>query len=109
MWDDVFVSTEEKGRAVASAFKLHQNYPNPFNPSTNIRFELPETAQVNISVFDMQGRIVAQVFNGSKTSGAHDLSFDAAKLASGIYFYRIQATTASGKAFAQTRKMVLLK
>jgi len=87
-----------------ASFILRQNYPNPFNPSTLIEFGLPEASHVQLAVFDMTGRRVALLENGFRSAGWHQISFDAAGLASGLYIYRIQ----SGE-FAETRKMMLVK
>ncbi|XWN38710.1 MAG: DUF5689 domain-containing protein [Balneola sp.] len=79
------VSNEELIGEVES-FRLNQNYPNPFNPSTTISFNLPNAADVTLSVYNVLGQRVATLLNNRKyTSGSHTLSFDASNLASGIY------------------------
>ena len=88
----------------AEAFVLGQNYPNPFNPTTSISYSLPLTSEVQLSVFNMSGERVASLVNGVQESGAHEISFDAGALPSGVYFYTLQA-----EGLVQTRKMVLLK
>lgn len=93
------VSTERP-----SDFKLEQNYPNPFNPSTTISYQLPASSAVSLKVFDMLGREVATLVNARQDAGRYQVSFNAASLASGIYFYRLQAG-----AFTQTNKMMLVK
>ena len=90
-------------------FKLSQNYPNPFNPVTSLRYDLPEDGLVNITVYDMMGRIVKTLVNSSQTAGYKSISWNAANnrnesVSAGLYLYTIQA----GK-FRQTKKMVLLK
>jgi hypothetical protein len=85
-------------------YSLSQNYPNPFNPSTDIAFTLPERALVRISVYNTLGQQVATPVNQEFEAGEHTISWHAGNLASGIYFYRLQAND-----FAATRKMVLLK
>ncbi|MCH8486105.1 MAG: T9SS type A sorting domain-containing protein [Candidatus Cyclonatronum sp.] len=77
---------------IAGLISLHPNYPNPFNPTTNLVFELSESAQVLIEVFDLQGRRVAVAASAGFSSGAHHLPFDASALASGMYSYRVTAT-----------------
>jgi hypothetical protein len=83
---------------------LAQNYPNPFNPSTQIRFGLPQSGQVNLTLFDVTGRKVTELMNDVKNAGWHELRFDASRLSSGIYFYQIR--TAQG---TLTKKMMLVK
>ncbi|GAB5409522.1 MAG: hypothetical protein BalsKO_18870 [Balneolaceae bacterium] len=83
---------------------LDQNYPNPFNPSTTINFSVPEQGNVQLEVFDMVGRKVAQLLNEPKVAGTYSLNFDASQLASGLYIYRFQV---GGKVL--TKKMTLIK
>ena len=71
--------------------RLFQNYPNPFNPSTTVSFELADAAVVRLAVFDPLGREVAVLLNESRNAGVHEVQFDAAGLASGVYFCRMQA------------------
>jgi hypothetical protein len=78
--------------------------PNPFNPTTTISFTLPETGQVNLSVYDINGRQVASLVNGFREAGSHQVNFDGSNLASGIYLYRL----AAGK-YSATGKMMLMK
>ena len=93
---------------IPDKFVLEQNYPNPFNPSTSIVFGLPHSARVNIVLFNAIGQQVAVMFNGYREAGYHKIQFDASSLNSGVYFYRIQADSPSGK-FIQTKKMLFLK
>ncbi len=85
-------------------FALSQNYPNPFNPTTTIRYSLPGRVQVTLSVYNTLGQRVAQLISGERAAGTHEVQFNASGLASGVYFYRIQAG-----AFVQTRKFLLLR
>ena len=87
-----------------SRFALEQNYPNPFNPTTNISFSIPQSGLVTLDVFNVQGQKVATLVNGFKASGSHDVTFDAANLASGVYIYRL----VSGSS-VKTQKMMLIK
>lgn len=97
---------------IPSAFELYQNYPNPFNPSTTIEFTLPEDAMVTLKVYNVLGQEVASLIDHELyTEGRNDVEFDAGKLSSGIYFYRLTADCLDeGSAlFTQVRKMLLLK
>jgi hypothetical protein len=89
---------------VPAEFALSQNYPNPFNPSTTITFSLPHSTNVSLKVFDMLGREIATLVNGFTTSGTHEVQFNAANVASGVYFYKLT----SGD-FTQMKKMTLVK
>ncbi|RME58567.1 T9SS C-terminal target domain-containing protein [Candidatus Parcubacteria bacterium] len=87
-----------------TGFRLAQNYPNPFNPATTIRFQLPQSGFVSLKVYDLTGREVAVLVNEQKPAGTYQVNFDAGQLASGVYFYRLQAGN-----FQQTRKMLLMR
>ena len=95
--------------SLPTVFALEQNYPNPFNPSTSIRFSLPVDAQVTIGVYNLVGEKVAEIASGNLSAGSHNITFDASKLTSGIYFYRLDATGSSGKTFSSVKKMTLMK
>jgi hypothetical protein len=87
-----------------ATFVLEQNYPNPFNPSTVISFRLPVSSDVHLGVYDLLGRLVAVLADGSFVAGDHTVRFDAGRLASGMYLYRMQAGTTS-----ISKKMMLVK
>ena len=85
-------------------FNLEQNYPNPFNPSTTISFNLPAKSFVSLKVFDLIGREVATIVSEEMSAGHYTKQWNAAKISSGIYFYRLQAGS-----FTESKKFVLLK
>lgn len=99
------------------SFMLQQNYPNPFNPSTVIKFSLPDIGTsrqggiVSLKVYDLLGREVATLVNQELPAGSYEATFDASKLASGVYFYTLSVSAPSGqyRDFTETRKMLLLK
>jgi len=95
------IETEED---IPLQVKLHQNYPNPFNPVTTIQYELPQQQEVRLEVFNVLGRRVAVLFSGSQQAGYHSIQFDASRLASGMYLYRLQAGNV-----VLTQKMMLVK
>lgn len=97
-------TSNEETAGLPKSFDLKQNYPNPFNPTTKIAFDLPQASNVELSVYDMLGRKVATIVNERMTAGSHTMSFDASRLASGMYIYRIDAGS-----FTSTRKMMLIK
>ena len=102
---------DEQFTEVPGSFKLEQNFPNPFNPSTSIQFSLPTQSVVKLTVYDVQGKEVRTLIsNETRTAGAHSFNFNAEGLASGVYFYRIQAESVSGtRTFTETRKLTLIK
>jgi len=85
-------------------FYLQQNYPNPFNPTTKIKFDLPKSTFVKINVFDISGKLVNEIINQNLYAGSYEAEFNGANLASGIYYYRIEAND-----FIETKKMMLIK
>jgi len=93
-----------KGSSPPSMFMLSQNYPNPFNPETNFQFSIAGVQRVSLKVFDVLGRVAATIVDESLPPGTYNRSWDASKLPSGVYFYRLQAGT-----FADTKKLLLLK
>jgi len=90
--------------SLPKTFSMDQNYPNPFNPTTTIQFALPRESFVKLRVYDVRGKVVAVLVDETRPAGVYEVSFDASSLASGIYFYRIQA-----QGFVKSRKLVLMK
>ncbi|NQV74036.1 T9SS type A sorting domain-containing protein [bacterium] len=95
---------EDELSEVPSEFVLSQNYPNPFNPTTSIEFSLPQTANINLTVFDVIGRQVAVLVSGQMAAGRHNVNFNASNLPSGMYLYRLSTPTG-----VITQKMILMK
>lgn len=95
---------EQTINGIPEEFSLEQNYPNPFNPGTKISWQSPVGSHQTLKVFDLLGNEVATLVNEEKPVGSYEVEFDASKLSSGIYFYRLQAGN-----FIQTKKMLLLK
>jgi len=85
-------------------FVLHQNYPNPFNPTTTIDYAIKSTGLVSLKVYDMLGTEIASLVNEVKEAGNYSVTFNAAELPSGIYFYTLTAGN-----FTATKKLILLK
>ncbi len=94
----------ENASAVPSAFKLDQNYPNPFNPTTMIRYQLAAASHVTLKVYDVLGREVTTLVDSRQNAGYYNVSFDASKFASGVYFYVLRTDRNSS-----FKKMLLLK
>jgi hypothetical protein len=96
---------------VPTEYSLAQNYPNPFNPTTTIVYGLKERTNVELKLFDVLGREVETIVNSEQTAGYYEVEFNASRLASGIYFYRLQAVPIGRQAgsFVETKKMVLLR
>jgi hypothetical protein len=104
-YTSILSSDEGEFSDLPEGYALEQNYPNPFNPSTTITFTLPIAGDVKLNVFNALGQKVATVLNNQRfTSGMHSVNFDASRLASGVYIYRLEANT-----FTADRKMVLIK
>ena len=90
-------------------YNLHNAYPNPFNPLTTLRYDLPEDANVNITIYDMMGRVVSNLVSSQQRAGYKSIQWNATNntgqpVSAGLYLYSIEAGQ-----FRQTKKMVLLK
>ena len=99
-----FVTGTEANIVKDRTYTLFQNYPNPFNPTTTINYSIPRTSLVTIKVYDVLGREIETLVNDEKHIGNYKVEFNASKLASGIYFYKMQAGD-----FSETKKLILLK
>jgi hypothetical protein len=93
-WSSIWKFTTNMGTSIdideqPTQFSLYQNYPNPFNPTTQIKFSIPQTTQVQLDVYSILGQKVSTLINGTMNSGTHTVSFDGKNLSSGVYIYRI--------------------
>jgi len=90
--------------SIANQYRLNQNYPNPFNPSTEISFSLAKSEKVKLTVYNLLGKEVAVLVNGTRNAGSQSVTFDAKNLCSGVYFYKLEAGST-----VLSKKMLLLK
>ena len=95
---------EQRAGEPPLSYALMQNYPNPFNPTTTIRYGLPRRSSVTLTVFNTLGQKVATLVNETEDAGYYDVRFDGSGLASGVYFYRIQAGD-----FVQAKKVLIIR
>ncbi len=96
------VQTKLLDSSLPNRFRLLPNYPNPFNPRTTIRYQLPQQAEVDLSIFNTRGQRIATLVRGKQAPGTYEIAFEAENLASGVYFIRLKAGN-----FLQIRKMIL--
>ncbi|MBN2413019.1 T9SS type A sorting domain-containing protein, partial [candidate division KSB1 bacterium] len=111
--DGLFTVSEgnaiNKENEIPKEFSISQNYPNPFNPSTKIKYSLPQNSQVNITIYNINGKVVETIINNFQMQGTYEINWQGTdnenhKVPSGIYFYRIEAGH-----FIEIRKMTLVK
>lgn len=97
--------------ALPKEYALEQNYPNPFNPTTTLKYQLPVDSRVKLNIYNLLGQVVQTLLDGMESAGYKSVEWKANSLASGIYFYRLEATSVSNpaKGFTQVKKMLLLK
>jgi len=98
------IGIKKIGEVVPVKYQLYQNYPNPFNPATIIKFDIPKSDFVTIDIYDITGKLVSSLLNEYKTSGTYEIKFEAANLASGVYFCKM-----SSNAFSDVKRMVFIK
>jgi plastocyanin len=101
---NVLTSSITRNESTTLTYTLNQNYPNPFNPATSISFSIPKSELVNITIYNEIGKKVETIVNQNLTEGSYTINYNAGKLSSGIYFYRIKAGE-----FGETKKMLLIK
>jgi hypothetical protein len=97
-------SANESEEAIPTEFALDQNFPNPFNPATQIRIQMPQDGHAKLTIFNTAGQEVAKLVDGDLAAGSHVISWNANNMASGAYFYRLEAGT-----FSAVKRMLLLK
>ncbi|MDP3149110.1 MAG: phospholipase D-like domain-containing protein [Ignavibacteria bacterium] len=102
--DPIIITDIENDNNIPTEYALAQNYPNPFNPSTTIQYSLKESGKVDLDVYNMLGQKVLTLVNEFQNTGNHQVKFDASRLASGVYIYRIKANN-----FSASKKLLLLK
>ena len=93
-----------QNNGIPTTYSLSQNYPNPFNPTTKIEYSIPKQGFVSLKIYDLIGREVANLVNGEMEAGYYLIDFNGSHLASGVYFYRLEASS-----FVETKRMVLIK
>lgn len=98
------VNVKQTSEILPSEHSLRQNYPNPFNPVTNISFDIAVTGNTKLIVFDVSGKIIAELVNEILSPGTYNYSFHTSSLPSGVYFYKLEVGN-----YIQTRRMVLVK
>lgn len=101
---EMVTSVPGSGGTSPATVSLFQNYPNPFNPGTTIKYELPQTSMVTLSVFDILGRELSVLVNEKRDAGVHQVDFDGSGLSSGLYLYRLTACSV-----VQTKKFLLIR
>ncbi|MDR3626599.1 MAG: T9SS type A sorting domain-containing protein [Ignavibacteriaceae bacterium] len=102
--DQVTAVVSQNTKTLPTKYAISQNYPNPFNPTTNINYAIPQSGNVSLKLYNILGQEVATIFQGFQKAGNYVANFNASKLASGVYLYRLQAGN-----FTVTKKMVLMK
>lgn len=108
----IVTSAHSYGEQIPTVYSLSQNYPNPFNPTTTIQFGIPEASNVTLKIYDALGREVATLVNGQLPPAYYSYNWSAGNLSSGMYIYRITATSVNGEKkqlFSQVKKLLLMK
>jgi len=96
--------TDIKNDPIPTRFRLYQNYPNPFNPTTSISYQIPKYGRVSLKIFDLLGTEIIELVNKNQSIGNYTVEFNASKISSGIYFYRLQSGS-----LISFKKMILIK
>jgi len=101
---DIATSVKSSSSQFPGEYMLYQNFPNPFNPSTVIRYQMAVGSRATLKVYDVLGREIATLVDGEQVAGAHAVTFNAAGISTGTYFYRFEA----GR-YSETKKFVVIK
>ena len=101
---DIIANIPEPNPDILTGFELYQNFPNPFNAKTVIRYTLPVTGKVELSVYNNLGQKVATLVDDVKSAGFYSVEWNADKVSSGIYFYRFEAD-----GYSSVKKMIVIK
>lgn len=94
---------------IPTSYNLLQNYPNPFNPATKIRYSIPERADVKISIINILGQTIYEVYESNQSAGYYELNWDASQFTTGTYIYKFTSKGESGKEYFSVKKMLLTK
>ncbi len=94
---------------VPEDFNISACYPNPFNPATNIRYDLPEAAHVFLAIYDVQGREIKRLLDGTQSAGYHTVTWDASNSGSGVYLYTMIIQNRGEVVLNKSGKMLMVK
>ena len=89
---------------IPKRYELSQNYPNPFNPSTTIKYQIPNSGKVTLTLYNVLGREIKTILNSYQNAGQYEIKFDASGLPSGVYFYKLTSGS-----FSDLKKLILVK
>jgi len=103
-WSEFAIVAIDGGLLVPEYYALHQNFPNPFNPTTTIKYDIPKTSLVILTIYNMNGQVVDKLVNQKQDPGFYSIRWDARNVSTGVYFYQIKAGD-----FQQVKKMLLVK
>ena len=103
-WVETTKVTDNSSKSLPATFQLFQNYPNPFNATTMIKFQLKNAGHTKLKVFNLQGEEVATIIDKNMSAGSYNVSFNASKLPSAVYYYQLSANES-----VTTRKMIVIK
>jgi choice-of-anchor B domain-containing protein len=107
--NDLQLSVKEDHRSIPTDFALFQNYPNPFNPTSLISYQIPTQSDVTLKVFDVIGKEIATLYEGTQSAGVHHVQFTASGISSGVYFYELSTAGSDGMIRYLRKKMLLVK